>query len=317
MSRLILRRLALGMVTLLVVSVLVFLATQALPGDTARAILGRTATPERLAALREQLHLDRPLIEQYLSWLGGVVVGNLGHSLADQQPVASMLAGRVANSTVLLLVAAAVSIPLSLGIGIASAIRRDSPLDHAWGAASLVLAALPEFVVGTVLILFFATAVFHVLPPVSLVPPGSGAFARPAVIVLPALTLALAVAPYISRIVRASMIEVLQSDYIEMARLKGLAERDVILRHAMPNAIVPAIHVIALQLAYLAGGVVVVEYLFSYPGIGSALVDAVANRDVPVVQALVLLIAAVYVVVNLLADVATILVTPRLRTAGR
>ncbi len=317
MVPLILRRLALGVATLLFVSVLVFLATQALPGDAARAILGRTATPERLAALRDQLHLDRPVIEQYLGWLAGVVVGNLGSSLADQRPVTELLAGRVANSTVLLLVSAAISIPLSLGIGIASAIRRDSPLDHAWAAASLVLAALPEFVVGTILILLFATAVFHVLPPVSLVPPGAGALARPAVVVLPALTLALAVAPYISRIMRASMIEVLQSDYVEMAWLKGLSERDVILRHAMPNAIVPAVHVIALQLAYLAGGVVVVEYLFSYPGIGGALVDAVANRDVPVVQAVVLLIAALYVLVNLAADVVTILVTPRLRTAGR
>jgi peptide/nickel transport system permease protein len=182
---------------------------------------------------------------------------------------------------------------------------------------SLVFAALPEFVIGIALVLLFATSVFHVLPAVSLIPPGDHAWNHFNVVILPAATLVLAVTPYISRIMRGSMVEVLESDYVTMARLKGLPERTVMLRHALPNAIVPAIQVSALQLAWMAGGVVVVEFVFSFPGIGAALVDAVGNRDVPTVQALSLIIAAVYVVLNLAADVTTILVTPRLRTAGR
>ena len=183
--------------------------------------------------------------------------------------------------------------------------------------AALVLAALPEFVIGIGLILIFATGVFHLFPAVSLLAPGQKAWEAPKAVVLPAATLVLAVVPYISRIMRGSMIEVLESEYVTMARLKGLPERQVIWRHAVPNAIVPAIQVAALQLAWMAGGVVVVEFVFQYPGIGAALVDAVGNRDMPVVQTVTMLAAAIYVALNLAADLATILVTPRLRTAGR
>jgi peptide/nickel transport system permease protein len=197
------------------------------------------------------------------------------------------------------------------------ATRRDKPTDHVVSTGTLALAALPEFVIGIGLALIFATNVSHLLPAVSIVPPGEHAWNVPNTVVLPAATLVLAVTPYISRIMRGSMVEVLESDYVTMARLKGLSNRTVIWRHAVPNAIVPAIQVSALQLAYMAGGVVVVEAVFSYPGIGAALVDAVGNRDIPVVQALAIIIAAVYVVVNLLADVLTIIFTPRLRTAGQ
>jgi len=182
---------------------------------------------------------------------------------------------------------------------------------------SLVFASLPEFVIGIALVLVFATSVFHVLPAVSLIPPGDHAWDHLNAVILPAATLILAVTPYISRIMRGSMVEVLESDYVTMARLKGLPERTVIVRHAVPNAIVPAIQVSALQLAWMAGGIVLVEVVFSFPGVGALLVDAVGNRDVPTVQALALIIAAVYVVLNLAADVLTILVTPRLRTAER
>jgi peptide/nickel transport system permease protein len=208
-------------------------------------------------------------------------------------------------------------VPLSIALGVLMAVRRDKPTDHVLSVGTLGLAALPEFVIGIALVLLFATNVSHALPAVSIIPPGEHAWNVPKVVVLPALTLILAVTPYISRIMRASMVEVLESEYVTMARLKGLPNRTVIWRHAVPNAIVPAIQVSALQLAYMAGGVVVVEFVFSYPGIGAALVDAVGNRDVPVVQALSLIIAAVYVVVNLGADIITILVTPRLRTAAR
>jgi peptide/nickel transport system permease protein len=317
MTRLILRRLGLGVLTLWFVSLVVFAATQALSGDAATAILARTATPERLAALRAQLHLDDPVWLQYAKWLGGLVVGDLGQSLATQKPVAELIGVRIGNSAFLVLVAALIAIPASLLVGIASAVRRDRGLDHLLTMATLVLAALPEFVIGIGLVLIFATGVFHMLPAVTLLDDTRPIWRQFNQVLLPALTLVLAVVPYMARIMRASMIEVMESDYVQMARLKGLPRRLVILRHALPNALVPAIQATALQLAWLAGGVVVVEYVFRYPGIGQSLVDAVANRDLPVVQALTLLVGGIYVVLNLLADVFTILVTPKLRTSMR
>jgi peptide/nickel transport system permease protein len=317
MSRFLLRRILLGLLILLLVSIVVFAATQALPGNAAAAILGRNATPERLAALTRQLHLNQSAVSQYFHWLGGVITGNFGTSAATEQPVSSLISARILNSAFLVLVSALIALPLSIGLGVWMAVKRDKPTDHILSLTTLSLAALPEFVIGIGLIVLFATNVSHAFPAVSIIPPGEHAWNVPNVVVLPAATLVLAVTPYISRIMRGSMVEVLESEYVTMARLKGLSNRTVIWRHAVPNAIVPAIQVSALQLAYMAGGVVLVEFVFSYPGIGSALVDAVGNRDIPVVQALVIIIAAVYVVVNLVADLLTIVVTPRLRTAGR
>jgi peptide/nickel transport system permease protein len=317
MSRFLLRRTLLGLLILLLVSIVVFAATQALPGNAAAAILGRNATPERLAALTRQLHLNESAIQQYLHWLGGVLTGNFGTSAATEQPVSSLISARILNSAFLVLVSALIALPLSIGLGVWMAVKRDKATDHILSIATLSLAALPEFVIGIGLIVLLATNVSHVFPAVSLIPPGEHAWNVPNAVVLPAATLVLAVTPYISRIMRGSMVEVLESEYVTMARLKGLSNRTVIWRHAVPNAIVPAIQVSALQLAYMAGGVVLVEFVFTFPGIGSALVDAVGNRDVPVVQALVMIIGAVYVVVNLVADLLTIVVTPRLRTAGR
>jgi peptide/nickel transport system permease protein len=317
LTRLILRRLALGLLTLWLVSLLVFAATLALPGDAAQAILGREATPERLEALRDQLNLDEPVVSQYIQWLGGILTGDLGNSAATQEPVGDLLSDRVGNSLFLVAISAAVAIPLSILVGVWTAMKRDRPVDHVVSTTSLILASLPEFVIGIALIMLFATEVFHWFPAVSLLGPGEKAWEDPEVVVLPAATLVLAVVPYISRIMRGSMVEVLESEYVTMATLKGLSRRTVIWRHAVPNAIVPAIQVTALQLAYLAGGVVVVEFVFSYPGIGAALVEAVGNRDMPVVQAVTMLAAGIYVGLNILADVATILVTPKLRTAAR
>jgi peptide/nickel transport system permease protein len=317
LSRLILRRIGLGLLTLWLVSLIVFAAVLALPGDAATAILGKEATPDRVAALRDQLNLNDSVISQYFQWLGGLLTGDLGTSAATQEPVSDLLSARVGNSVFLVVVASLVALPLSLLIGVWTAMRRDRPVDHITSTVTLVLAALPEFVIGIALVLLFATSVFHVLPAVSLLPPGTHAWEDPKVVVLPAATLVLAVTPYISRIMRGSMVEVLESEYVTMARLKGLPERTVIWRHAVPNAIVPAIQVTALQLAWMAGGVVVVEFVFQYPGIGAALVDAVALRDIPVVQTVTMLAAGIYVGLNLLADIATILVTPKLRTAGR
>ena len=313
----IIRRTLLGVLTLFVASIIIFAATQALPGDPARAILGRTATPESLAALREQLNLDRPVVGQYWDWLSGVVRGDLGDSLVAGRPVTELLGSRIVNSAFLMLLSALISIPLAILIGAVSARRRDGPIDHGLSVVTLALAALPEFVVGIAFVVLLGTTVFTVLPPVSLIPPDSAPWNYPKELILPTLTLVVAVTPYIARIMRASMVEVLESEYVEMARLKGLRERKVVWRHAMPNAIAPTIQVTAINLAYLAGGIVVVEFVFAYPGIGAALVDGVANRDIPIVQAVALLIAGVYVVLNLIADVATILVSPRVRTALR
>lgn len=315
MSRLFLRRFLFGLFTLWVVSLVVFLATQALPGDAAQAILGREATPERLAALREQLHLGGSLPEQYFAWLGNLLSFNLGTSLAGGVPVSSAVAPTLLNSSVLMLFSAVIAIPLAIGIGTWSALKKDTAVDNVTGIVTLVLASLPEFVVGVLLVLLLSTGLFHLFPAVFVQVPGQQVWNNPAALVLPVLTLVLAVCPYIIRIMRATMLEVLNSQYVQQARLKGLPERTVILRHAIPNAIGPVAQVIALQLAWLIGGVVIVEFLFRFPGVGFQLIDAVTNRDMPVVQALTIIIALFYVVVNLLADVVTLAANPKVRTA--
>jgi peptide/nickel transport system permease protein len=315
MTKLLLRRAGLGLLTVVLVSMMIFIGTQVLPGNSAQAILGKRSTPERLAAMEHQLNLDAPIVQQYTDWLGGILTGNPGVSLASQQPVGTLLSDKIVNSGVLMLVAAVVAVPLALLLGTWAAVRRDRATDHVISTTTLVLAAVPEFVIGILLVLLLATSVFHVMPAVSLMAPGDRPWAHLDVVAMPALTLILAATPYISRIMRGSMIEVLESEYVQMARLKGLSERTVILRHALPNALVPAVQVSALILAWMAGGVVLVEYVFRYPGVGSALVDAVDNQDIPVVQFLGLLAAVLYVILNLTADVISILLTPRVRTA--
>jgi peptide/nickel transport system permease protein len=314
-SGFVVRRILLGILTLWFASLLIFAATQALPSDPARAILGRSATPESIAQLREQLGLNKSIVEQYTDWIGGVLTGDLGNSLAAGVPVTEILGQRVVNSLFLMLLAAIISVPLGIFIGAVTARRRDGPLDHTVSTVTLATAALPEFVVAIALVVLFSTTVWHVLPGVALIDPGVRPWHYPKELVLPTLTLVIAVTPYVTRIMRASMVEILESDYVEMARLKGMPERLVLWRHAVPNGIAPTFQVIAINLAYLAGGIVVVEAVFNYPGIGLAFVDAVRSRDMAVVQALALLIAGLYVALNLLADLATILVSPRLRTS--
>ncbi len=314
MTRLIVRRLAVSVVILIVVSLLVFLATLVLPGDPARAILGQQATPERLAALREQMNLNDPIWQRYLSWLGGLFVGDFGTSTATGSSVAALLGPKIVNSLVLMVIAAVIAVPIGVAIGTYSALRRGRATDHTTTGVSLVIASLPEFVIGIVLIAVFATSVMHVLPSVTMNPPGEHVWDHPSQLVLPIVTLVLVVTPYIIRMMRATMIEVLDSGHVEMAKLKGVPERQVILKHALPHALGPVAQVIAIQLAWLMGGIVVVEFLFRYPGVGEALVNAVDNRDVQVVQTLSMLIAAVYVVVNLLADIVGIMTNPKLRT---
>ena len=310
----IVRRALLSLLVLFGVSVLIFLATQTLPGDPAVQILGHTATPEQLDELRKQLGLDQPLLDQYLTWLGNVLTGSLGESLTSPQSVSSLLVDRGLASLALVLSSALIAIPLAILLGTFGAMRRDRPLDHATQGIFLVLTALPEFVIGLGLLILLGTTVFTLLPPVALIPSGGAAFSHPRELALPVITLVLAVLPYLTRLQRAAMIDVLESDFVQMARLKGLPERTVVRRHALRNSLVPVVQGSALTLIYLTGGIVAIEYLFAYPGLGSALTTAVAGRDLPVVQAIVLLLASVYVIVNLVADLLTVLLVPRLRT---
>jgi peptide/nickel transport system permease protein len=310
----ILGRVLAGIPIVIALSLLVFLATQALPGDAAVAYLANSATPERLAAIREQLNLDDPIMVQYFSWASGVVQLDFGQTLTGEVSVSGLLGERIQNTLILMASSGIVAMPLSILIGTYAAVRRGKIFDNVSSLVTLILASLPEFVVAIFLVFLLATNVFQIFPAISFVEPGTLAWADPKSLILPSLTLILAVTPYVSRIMRGSMIEVMESEYIQMARLKGLSERTVILRHALPNAIAPTIQVIALQLAWLAGGVVVVEAIFAYPGIGTIMIDAVKSRDLPIVQAITLMIAALYVILNILADIGTILSTPRLRT---
>jgi peptide/nickel transport system permease protein len=307
------RRAGLGILTLFAVSVVVFWATEILPGNAAAAILGRNATPDRLRALEAQLHLNQPRLDQYWAWLSGLFTGNLGHSLVNGEPVWGFVEPRLINSAVLVLVAGLIGALVGVGLGAACALRKDGPFDHVTSAVALAVTSLPEFVVAIALIILFSTTVLHVLPAVSLLPPGIYAWSQPELLVLPVATLVIVIVPYTMRMMRAAMIEALGSDYVEMAQLKGVPERQIVVRHALPNAIAPTIQVIGLNFLYLAGGIVVVEYVFNYPGVGQGLVSAVNNRDIPVIQLIVLVLAAFYVFMNIVTDVIALLASPRRR----
>ncbi|GMA21495.1 ABC transporter permease [Arsenicicoccus piscis] len=314
-TRWILKRLGLAVLTLWVVSLIVFVATSAL-GDPVRAILGKdfAVSPERVAQIRAAMHLDESLPQRYWIWLSGLLRGDLGTSIANGVPVSELIGAKVANSAFLVLVVTLIMVPLSLGLAILAARHRGGPIDNAIQVVTLALAGVPEFVTGILLVSLLSTSVFHILPAVTVLPAGAMVWQRPLGLILPVATLVIAVVPYLARILRSTLVETMDSDYVELARLKGIPERLVLRRHALPNTLVPTVQVSALQLAWLVGGVVLVEYLFNFPGIGAALVDAVRNGDFPVVQALAMVIAAVYIVVNLVADALSILLTPRART---
>lgn len=305
-----------GLLTIFLVTVLVFLATEVLPGDAARVVLGRGANETTLAALRARLHLDAPVPVRYARWLEDLCTGHFGASLVNGKPVAALIAPRVANSAILLGLTSVIGIPLSIAAGILASLRRGRRLDRVLSTLALLIAALPEFVVGIGLILVFATVVLRWLPPVSMVTPGASVLSQPKILVLPVATLVLVIFPYVFRMTRITMIDVLDSEFMEMATLKGLSRWRTIMVHALPNAVSPTIQVIALTFAYLAGGTVMVEYLFGYAGLGQGLMQAIEARDIPIIQAIVLLLASVYVLLNVGADVASILVTPRLRAGG-
>lgn len=315
MLRLITRRLALALFVVWTVATVVFLATQALPGDAARAILGREAATDALQVLQKQLGTDRPIFEQYVNWFNRIIHGDLGTSLANNMSVSEYIIPLIKNSLFLMLFAAFVSTAVAIIFGVWTASRRDSVLDHSVSIITLIFAAVPEFVIGIALVWWFGVGAFHWFPAVFSAGPGEAVWSHPKELVLPTLTLVLAVAPYLTRMLRATMLEALESEYVQHARLKGLSEKVVLFRHALPNALGPVIQVLALQFAWLAGGVIVVEYLFAFPGIGTAVVGAVRSRDIPVAQALTVFLAIFYVVVNLFADILTLILNPRVRTS--
>ena len=312
------RRFLGALLALFVASVLIFVGTAVLPGDAASVVLGRGATPKAVQTLDERMHLDRPLLEQYTSWLGGFVHGDLGDSsvgLAQGQkhaPVWDLISNQVKNSVILALVTALFMIPLSLGLGALAAVYAGRAVDHAVSIGSLAAIALPEFVIGSLLVgVFFVW--LDVLPPVALIPPGDNPLSHPEKLVLPVATLLLASLAAGIRMVRAGMVEVLQTEYVQTARLNGLAERWVLWRYAMRNALAPSVQVLAQNLQWLIGGIIITENVFAYPGIGTTLVTAVGNRDLTLVQSVAMMIAVVYVFLNLFADLIVMLLVPKLR----
>jgi peptide/nickel transport system permease protein len=312
--RLVAGRILLSLLTLVIVSLIIFAVLEVLPGDVATRILGRDATPEALELLRIKLGLNDPAPLRYFHWLSGLLSGDLGQSLVSSRPVTQILAPRIYNTVLLSIYAFLLYLPLTVLPALIQAIRRDKPVDHALSVVTLVLLSMPDFLLATILLFTFVVLV-PILPAISLVDHSSSALDYLRAMTLPALTLAIVMAVYAVRMLRDNLIEVLDSDYVRMAELKGLSAKRVLLRHALPNALVPTLNVTALNLAYLVGGVVVVEKVFSYPGFGSLLVDSLQLRDLPVIESTVMIAALVYVGANLIADIAAILLNPRLRSA--
>jgi len=306
------KRLGLGLVILLVISVIIFFMVELLPGDVAQAVLGQGATPENLAALRKQMGLDQPAILRYLHWLAGAVTFDFGNSIVTGERVSVLISERFMNTLFLASYAAVIAVPVSITLGVLVALARNSIFDRVANVVALSFISSPEFFLGYILILYFAvkTGMFPAISSLSADMSLGDLLYRT---FLPALTLVLVVMAHMMRMTRAAIINLLSSPYIEMARLKGTPPWKVIVRHALPNAWAPIINVVALKLAYLITGVVLVEVVFVYPGIGQALVDAVSKRDFPVVQASCLIFAATFILLNLAADVGAILTNPRLR----
>ncbi len=312
MTRLIVNRLLLGVLTLFAVSVLIFICTQILPGDVASAVLGQGATPEARIVFRKELGFDVPPHLRYWNWLLGALQGDLGVALTNKRVIVDEIMPRLANTLFLAGYAALIAIPLAVGLGIYSAINEGKLSDKLSNILTLVAISMPEFFIAYLLIIAMAVNVDW-FPSLSTVVKGMPLSERLYQSTLPAITLTLLVAAHMLRMTRSSVLSIMSTPYIEMAFLKGAKRRRVIIRHALPNAAAPIITVVALNMAYLVVGVVVIEAVFVYPGLGQLMVDAVSKRDVPVIQACGLVFATVFVVLNTLADVLVILVNPRLR----
>jgi peptide/nickel transport system permease protein len=306
------KRLGLGFLTIIVISVLIFLGVEALPGDVATAILGQEATPETVAAFRKELKLDLPPHVRYFAWLGDFLRGDMGTSLANKRPISELIFWRFQNTMFLAASAAVLAVPVAVILGILAALYRNSLFDRTISMVTLSTISFPEFFVAYILIALLSVQIV-IFPSISNINEQMSFWQKIHAIILPCLTLTLVVVAHMMRQTRAAIINILASPFIEMARLKGIKRMRVIVLHAFPNALSPVINVIALNLAYLVVGVVIVEVVFVYPGMGQLLVDSVSKRDIPVVQASGLIFAAVYVGLNLLADIMSIITNPRLR----
>lgn len=317
MNRQILRlvswRLASAVVTLLIVSFTIFLATTLLPGDVAQILLGQAATPEAVAGLRKAMHLDDPAIFQFLKWLGGLASGDLGRSYANNMSVAALIGDRLANTLKLAAATTAVAVPLALTLGITSAINRDTLYDRFISGATIAIISVPEFLLATLAVLVFAVYL-RWLPALSLVSDTQTFGGLLRIYALPVMTLTFGVSAQMIRMTRAAVIETLNTPYVEMAMLKGASRRRKVLWHALPNALGPIVNAIALSLSYLLGGVIIVETIFSYPGVAKLMVDAVATRDLPLIQSCAMIFCVGYLVLVTVADIIAIVSNPRLRT---
>jgi peptide/nickel transport system permease protein len=305
------QRLALGLLTLLIISVIIFGSVSLLPGDPAQAILGSTATPDTVAALRHQLQLDRPPEVRYFAWLAEMAQGDFGKSIASGREVSELIDVRLANTLFLAGFAAVIAIPLALTLGVLAALWRNGIYDRLISVTTLAVISFPEFFIAYLLVSIFAVQT-GLFPSLANVHADTSIWERIYRTTLPALTLTMVTTAYMMRMTRAAIINVMASPYIEMAKLKGTSPLRVILLHAMPNALSPIINVIAITLAYLVVGVVIVEVVFVYPGLGQLLIDSVSKRDLPVVQAACLIFAVTYILLNLIADVLSIISNPRL-----
>ena len=316
------RRLAAGIATLFVASLLVFAMTELLPGDVASVVLGRNATPDAVVQLQDKLGLGRPFLERYADWLGGIVTGDLGNSTvslaqgADSAPVGAKIAEPLRNSAILASIAFVLFVPLALALGVLSALNAGRPTDYAISFTALALSALPEFVIATFMIVVFFSQLGW-FPPVVGFGPGESPLRYVDSLVLPVLTLLAAAIATGVRMVRAGVVEVLRQDYVAMAELNGFRRRLIVWRYAVRNAMAPSVIVVAQVAAYLVAGIIITENVFNYPGVGRLLVDAVKTRDVAVVQGVAMILAAMYVLLNVVADLLVVFLIPKLRTGGR
>lgn len=306
-------RLASAVVTLLIVSFTIFLATMMLPGDVAQILLGQAATPEAVAGLRKAMHLDEPAIFQFLKWLSGLASGDLGRSYANNMPIATLIGDRLANSLKLAAATTAIAVPLALMLGITAAINRNSLYDRIISGLTIAVISVPEFLLATLAVLVFAVYL-RWLPALSLANETKTFADLLRIYALPVITLTFGVSAQMIRMTRAAVIETLNTPYVEMAMLKGASRRRKVLWHALPNALGPIVNAIALSLSYLLGGVIIVETIFSYPGIAKLMVDAVSTRDLPLIQSCAMIFCVGYLVLVTIADIIAIVSNPRLRT---
>ena len=307
-----LRRIGIGIATLIVVSIIVFIGTSILPGDVAQIVLGQSATPETLAALRAELGLDQPGYVRYFSWLGNMATGDLGISKAGGASISSVIDSRLGNTMLMAGLVAVISIPLSVALGLWSAMHPGTWLDRMVTFGTLSTISVPEFFIATILVLIFAVEL-HWLPSTAYMSGSETGWQLARALAMPIITLVIVVSAQMIRMTRAGILNVMNSPYIEMAILKGVPRHRIILRHAFFNAIGPIVNVIALNLAYLVSGVVIVETIFAYPGLAKLMIDGVQTRDLPLVQACAMIFCGAYVLLILVADIASILANPRLR----